>query len=252
MTLEIITSEALDPVRHGFFTRKGGASAGIFAGLNCGIGSTDQTEVVMLNRHMVADALEVKQGDLVSVYQVHSADVVTITETNRTAREQADAMVTNTKGLALGILTADCAPILLADAEAGVIGAAHAGWKGAMGGVVGATVRAMEALGAKRGAIHACIGPCISRQAYEVGPEFLDSFLVEDKDYRRYFSKGEGDRFLFDLPEFCLQRLRDEALAQASWTGHCTYADETRFFSYRRTTHRKEADYGRLISAICL
>ncbi|MCP5073945.1 MAG: peptidoglycan editing factor PgeF [Rhodobacteraceae bacterium] len=252
MTLEIITSEALDPVRHGFFTRKGGASAGIFAGLNCGIGSTDQTEVVMLNRHMVADAMQVEPDHLVSAYQIHSADVVTVSEVSETERPKADAMVTRTKGLALGILTADCAPILFADTQAGVIGAAHAGWKGALSGVIHATVSAMEDLGASRAAIHACIGPCISQRAYEVGPEFLDDFLVEDRDFSRFFAQGEGDRYLFDLPGFCLQQLRDEDLAQASWTGHCTYSDEDRFYSFRRTTHHREVDYGRLISAVSL
>ncbi|WP_136682418.1 peptidoglycan editing factor PgeF [Falsirhodobacter xinxiangensis] len=246
MTLEIITSPLLRPVRHGFFTRKGGASSGIFHGLNCGPGSSDQAEVVAINIGRVAEAMGV--DGLATLNQVHSADVVVL-DAVPAERPRADAMVTKVPGLGLGILTADCQPVLLADPEAGVIGAAHAGWKGAIGGVLEATVEAMRGLGAAN--IRAVIGPTISQRAYQVGPEMLDAFMAEDPDYSRFFAQGQGDRLMFDLPSFGLSRLR-AAGAEAEWTGHCTYSDPERFFSYRRTTHAAEADYGRLISVIRL
>ncbi|PTE22754.1 peptidoglycan editing factor PgeF [Cereibacter changlensis JA139] len=249
--LEILTAEALSPVRHGFFTRKGGASSGIFRGLNCGPGSTDLSEVVAINRARVAAAMEVEPDHLVSINQVHSANVVHVTGP-LPERPRADAMVTATPGLALAILTADCQPVLLADAEAGVIGAAHAGWRGARDGVLEATIDAMEALGAERERIVAVIGPTISQSAYEVGPEFLEGFLDEDRDNARFFAQGKGDKALFDLPAFGLHRLRSAGVGHAEWTRHCTYADPERFFSYRRTTHAGEADYGRLVSVIRL
>ncbi|KNG94958.1 peptidoglycan editing factor PgeF [Pseudaestuariivita atlantica] len=251
MTLEILTSDALGSVRHGFFTRRGGASSGIYTGLNCGFGSDDQTEAVRTNRTRAAEALEVAPDALVSVHQYHSAEVLTVSEP-RSDRPKADAMVTATPGIALGILTADCQPVLFADGETGVVGAAHAGWKGAVGGVLDATVAAMEALGARRDRITAVIGPSISQANYEVGPEFLDRFLDEDPENGRYFAGGEGDRVMFDLPGYGLGRLRALGIGHAEWTRHCTYADPDRFFSYRRATHRNEADYGRLISAIRL
>lgn len=249
--LEILTAEALSPVRHGFFTRKGGASSGIFRGLNCGPGSTDLSEVVAINRARVAAAMDVEPDHLVSINQVHSADVVHVTGP-LAERPRADAMVTATPGLALAILTADCQPVLMADAEAGVIGAAHAGWRGARDGVLEATIDAMEALGAERERIVAVIGPTISQAAYEVGPEFLEGFLDEDRDNARFFAQGKGDKALFDLPAFGLHRLRAAGVGHAEWTRHCTYSDPERFFSYRRTTHAGEADYGRLVSVIRL
>lgn len=248
--LEIITSDAL-PLRHGFFTRKGGASSGIFAGLNCGLGSTDQSEIVEINRTRAAAALDLGPEALVSVHQVHSADVVTVTDAFA-IQPRADAMVTRVPGLALAVLTADCQPVLFADARAGVIGAAHAGWRGARDGVLEATVEAMVALGATPAGIRAVIGPTISRTAYEVGPEFVAVFLAEDPDNARFFVAAEGDRARFDLPAYGLHRLHRAGVAQAVWTGHCTYSDPDRFYSYRRSTHRREADYGRLISAIRL
>ena len=250
-TMEILTHEALAPLRHGFFTRKGGASSGIFHGLNCGAGSSDQTEAVNLNRERVATAMEVTPDRLIGVHQIHSPDVVTVTGP-LVAGQRADALVTRLPGLALSVLTADCQPVLFADHEAGVIGAAHAGWRGTLSGVLDQTVAAMERLGAERSRISAIIGPTISQRAYEVGPEFMDAFLAEDPAYDRYFAGGEGDRVHFDLPGFSLQRLRDAGVGRAEWTGNCTYSDETRFYSYRRTVHRREADYGRLISAIRL
>lgn len=251
MTLEILTSESLASIRHGFFTRRGGASSGVFSGLNCGPGSSDQREAVALNRSRVADAMGVTPDALISVHQVHSADVVTVTEP-LAEKLRADALVTDQPGLALAVLTADCQPVLFADAQAGVVGAAHAGWRGALDGVLDATLDAMEALGASRAATTAVIGPSISQRAYEVGPEFLDDFMTEDADNARFFANGNGDRLLFDLPGYGLHRLRRAGIGQAEWTRHCTYDDPDRFYSYRRTTHAGEADYGRLISVIRL
>lgn len=249
MTLDIITSDRLSPLRHGFFGRRGGASSGIFAGLNCGLGSSDQKDVVRLNRAMVAEALSVPPDRLTGVHQVHS-DVVVVRDTGNIAdRPKADAMVTTEPGIALSVLSADCAPVLFADPAAGVIGAAHSGWRGAVDGVLERTVQAMRTLGATD--ITAVIGPCISQRAYEVGPEFFDRFRDEAPEFTRHFVPGKGDRFLFDLPGFCLARLRD-AQVDAHWTAHCTYSDEARFYSFRRTTHRAEADYGRMIAAIRL
>jgi YfiH family protein len=249
-TLEIITSDVL-PVRHGFFTRKGGASSGIFAGLNCGTGSSDQTEIVAINRARVADAMGVGPEALVTVHQVHSAKALPVTGP-LSIRPEADALVTATPGLLLAVLTADCQPVLFAEAEAGVIGAAHAGWRGAVDGVLEATIAAMEGLGAKRSRIVAVIGPTISQAAYAVGPEFLDRFRAEDEASTRFFVNGPGDRMLFDLPGYGLHRLRQAGVGHVEWTGHCTYSDPERFYSFRRTTHTGEADYGRLISTIRL
>ncbi|WP_417239330.1 peptidoglycan editing factor PgeF [Celeribacter halophilus] len=252
MSLEIITSDALKDVQHGFFTRKGGASSGVFDGLNCGFGSSDQADVVKINRARAAQALGLSAGDLCSAHQVHSADVVRVTGPQDSTPPTCDALVTDQPDLALVILTADCQPVLFADAKAGVIGAAHAGWKGAIGGILEATLDEMEALGASRENITAIIGPSISQRAYEVGPEFLDDFLADSPDNARFFANGEGDRYQFDLPAFGLHRLRQAGVGHAEWTRHCTYSDPARFYSYRRSVHRKEADYGRLISMIRL
>lgn len=249
-TLEIITSDALT-TRHGFFTRKGGASSGVFSGLNCGTGSSDQAEIVAINRARVAEAMEVPPQALVTVHQVHSARAVPVAGP-LAVRPEADALVTATPGLLLAVLTADCQPVLFHDSVAGVVGAAHAGWRGAVDGVLEATVDAMEALGATRSNIAAVIGPTISQAAYEVGPEFFDRFRDEDPDSTRFFTNGTGDRMLFDLPSYGLHRLRAAGVGHAEWTGHCTYRDAARFYSFRRTTHAGEADYGRLISTIRL
>lgn len=251
MTLEIVTSDLLTGIRHGFFTRKGGASSGIFAGLNCGPGSSDQREAVALNRGRAAQALAVAPHRLFSARQIHSAEVVPVGPEGWDDRPVADALVTATPGMALAILTADCAPVLLADPRAGVIGAAHAGWRGALGGVLEATIGAMETLGARIERMRAAIGPTISQRAYEVGPEFMDRFLAENADYDRFFAGGTGDRLRFDLAAFVLHRLREAGVA-AAWSGHCTYSDPERFYSFRRSTHAGEPDYGRLISAIVL
>lgn len=252
MTLEIITADAIAPIRHGFFTRRGGASSGVYTGLNCGGGSDDQKDAVEINRARVSDALGVASSALVTVHQIHSPDVIAIEGPLGDARPRADALVTATPGVALAILTADCGPVLFADPEAGVIGAAHAGWQGALDGVLEATLDAMEALGADREDISAVIGPMISQRAYEVGPEFVERFIDEDARNARFFAGGNGDRAHFDLPGYALARLRAAGVGHAEWTRHCTYSDADRFYSYRRSVHRKEADYGRLISAIRL
>jgi YfiH family protein len=251
MTLDIITGAALAPLRHGFFGRAGGASSGVFQGLNCGHGSSDQTEAVTINRARVAEAMGVAPEALIGVHQVHSAEVLTVTAPPAAAM-RADALVTATPGLALTVLTADCQPVLLADPEAQVIGAAHAGWKGAIGGILEATVEAMAALGAAPARIRAVIGPAISQQAYEVGPDFFDAVMAADDTAARFFAAGTGDRLHFDLPGYGLSRLRAAGVAEAGWTRHCTYAEPDRFFSYRRSVHQKEADYGRLIATIRL
>ncbi|RZW10407.1 MAG: peptidoglycan editing factor PgeF [Rhodobacteraceae bacterium] len=250
MTLEILTSDLLDDVRHGFFTRRGGASSGIFHGLNCGFGSSDQSEIVRINRARAAGAMDVEPEALASVHQTHSSDVQVVSEPLETPAPKADAMVTATPGIALGILTADCQPVLFADRAARVVGAAHGGWKGALEGVLEATVDAMEGLGAERARINAAIGPSISQRAYEVGPEFLDTFLADDQQNARFFANGEDDRYQFDLVGYSLHRLRAAGVNAAEWIGHCTYSDPDRFYSYRRSVHNREADYGRLISVI--
>lgn len=251
-SLEILTSRLLDGVAHGFFTRRGGASSGIFHGLNCGTGSSDQARIVETNRERVADSLAVPVDRLVTVHQTHSARAVTVTDAQPLPKPEADALVTATPGTAIAVLTADCQPVLFADRDAGVVGAAHAGWRGALDGVLEATLEAMETLGAKRENTRAVIGPSISQRAYEVGPEFFEMFFDEDRDNSMFFTNGEGDRYLFDLPAYGLHRLRTAGVGEAEWTRHCTYSDPDRFYSYRRSVHRGEADYGRLISAIRL
>jgi hypothetical protein len=250
MSLHPVLADSLDGINHGFFTREGGVSTGVYAGLNGGEGSVDIAEAVAENRARVAAHLGVEK--LVSVHQVHSDRAEVVTGPWGDAGPRADAMVTNRPGYGLAILTADCAPVLFADRDAGVVGAAHAGWKGALAGVLEATIDAMVGLGAERGRIAAAVGPAISQAAYEVGPEFLERFLDEDPGHSRFFAGGGGDRAMFDLPGFCLNRLRGAGVRSAEWTGHCTYADEASFYSYRRAVHRGEPDYGRLVAAIAL
>ncbi|MEL6921571.1 MAG: peptidoglycan editing factor PgeF [Pseudomonadota bacterium] len=239
---------------HGFFTREGGVSKGIYRGLNTGLGSKDAHVDVLENRNRIAAHFGVPTTKVAGCFQVHSPDVVTVDDnTQLDERPQADALVTRTPDLVISIQTADCGPVLFADAEAGVIGAAHAGWKGATGGVLANTVQAMENLGAERTRITAVLGPTISQTNYEVGPEFVEHLHALNKENERYFapSKNEG-HVMFDLAAYIVEALADLGVSQASWTGHCTYADEDRFFSYRRTTHRKQPDYGRQMSAIML
>ncbi|QDY68456.1 peptidoglycan editing factor PgeF [Qingshengfaniella alkalisoli] len=252
MTVEKLTSRLLAPIRHGFYTRHGGASSGVFAGLNCGFGSSDQSDIVSINRARVAQDMGVTPDKLLGVYQVHSPKAVIATDPSDTTGVKADAIVTRTQGIALSVLTADCAPVLFSDPEAGVIGAAHAGWRGALGGVLEATLDAMTQLGAKPESTRVVVGPTISQGAYEVGPEFFDDFMAEDPEYSRFFVAGEDDRMMFDLPGFVLARLRALGAEQCEWIRHCTYSDPARYFSYRRSAHEKSADYGRLISVIRL
>ncbi|KMW59992.1 hypothetical protein AIOL_000142 [Candidatus Rhodobacter oscarellae] len=252
MTLEIITADGLSTLRHGFFTRRGGASSGVFKGLNCGYGSSDQRSAVAVNRARVAEALDIAPEALVTVHQTHSARVLTLDAPIASGEQKADGLVTATPGIALGVLSADCQPVLFADAANGVVGAAHAGWKGAFEGVLEATVDAMVAAGAERQKITAVIGPSISQKSYEVGPEFFERFFDADQEHARFFVNGNGDRYHFDLPGFGLSRLRAAGVGHAEWTRHCTYDDPKLFYSYRRSVHNKEADYGRLIAAIRL
>ncbi len=251
-TIEVLASDALSDVAHGFLGRRGGASAGIHAGLNVGLGSADDAETVRANRALARDAV-MPGASLVTLYQVHSPDVVTVTgPIAEDSRPHADAMVTNRPGLLLGVLTADCAPVLLADAAAGVVGAAHAGWKGAVNGVAEATVAAMEAIGADRTRIAAAIGPCIGRASYEVSEAFMEPFLAQDDDNGRFFAAGRPGHLMFDLAAYVAGRLAGAGVGRVDILDEDTYAQPDRFYSYRRSCHRGEPDYGRQISLIGL
>lgn len=240
-------------VAHGFFGRRGGVSTGVYESLNCGPGSADDRTAVMENRRRALAALS-PNASLVTLYQVHSATAVTASSPwDIPDNPKADAMATDRKGIALGILAADCAPILFSDSEAHVIGAAHAGWNGALSGVAESAVTAMIGLGAKRERIRAAIGPCIGQAAYEVGPEFQPRFIASDPANARFFIPSKRERhWQFDLPAYVMHRLRQNGIAAVEALPACTYAREADFFSYRRATHRKEADYGRQLSAIVL
>ena len=252
----MITAEtlALPGIRHGFFTRQGGVSSGVYASLNGGLGSQDSAENVAENRARMAAALEVEPDRLLTAFQVHSPDVAIVeTPWPTQARPRADALVTRMPGLAIGVTTADCGPILLADREARVIGAAHAGWRGALAGVAEATVAAMERLGAERLRIRAVLGPMIRQANYEVGPDLLSRFTDDDSANDRFFRPAARDGYaLFDLAGYISARLARADVRQFEDLGQCTYADPGRFFSFRRTTHRAEPDYGRHINAIAL
>lgn len=239
-------------IRHGYFTRQGGISEGLYRGLNVGLSSNDNSDHVRENRRRVANWFGLPVEKLATVHQVHSPEVVTVDGDYDGGRPQADAMVTATPGVILGVLAADCGPVLFADSENRVVGAAHAGWKGALNGVLENTIEAMIALGAKREAIAACLGPSISQGSYEVGPEFVERFVEHDPGYAAYFVPSDRDgHSMFDLPRLTIDRLRAAGVAAES-LNLCTYPDANRFFSYRRTTHAKEPDYGRQISAIAI
>lgn len=254
---EPVRSPALDAhesegIRHGFFTRAGGVSTGLFQGLNVGLGSGDQREAILENRRRVARWLGVVPERLVGVHQVHSPDVVAVDAPFEGERPKADALVTDRPGLALGVLTADCGPVLFSDAEAGVVGAAHAGWKGALTGVLENTVAAMERLGARPGRIVAVLGPSIAQENYEVGPEFVERFVQADAASERFFvASARPGHALFDLGGYTLLRLA-RAGTKVEAVARCTYAMESEFYSYRRATHRNEPDYGRQVSAIVM
>jgi YfiH family protein len=251
-----LTAESLQfpGVAHGFFTRVGGASQGLYASLNAGVGSRDLAEAVTENRARVASALGTAPDRLAVPFQVHSPDALAVTELWPVdARPRCDALVTGTSGLALGVTGADCGMILFADQRAHVIGAAHAGWKGALAGVVEATVTSMERLGAKRGDIVAALGPCIGSNSYEVGPEFVAAFEGAGEDTARYFAPARRTgHSMFDLNAYIAERAARAGVGRFEDLRLDTYADESRFFSYRRATHRKEPDYGRLISVIVM
>lgn len=240
-------------IRHAFFTREGGVSDGIYASLNGGVGSDDAPERVAENRARMASALGVTADRFLTAYQIHSPDVVVADRPWPPAqRPRADAVVTRMPKLAVSVSTADCGPVLFADPQARVVGAAHAGWRGAFGGVLEATLDAMERLGARRDRITAALGPMIRQPNYEVGPEMVEAFLRADPDNGRFFVAAERQRHMFDLPGYIAARLQRAGVTQVEDLGHCTYADETRFYSYRRATHRREPDYGRHVNAIVL
>lgn len=246
--------EKIKYLRHGFFTRIGGASGGVFGGMNCAFSSGDDPAHIAMNRDKVAEAMGVEPENLLTLKQVHGAQVVTVsgTWTHGTA-PQADALVTNRKGIALGVLTADCAPLLFADKKEKIIGAAHAGWKGAVGGVIEATIAAMEKLGAARQNIAAAIGPCIGPQSYEVSEAFRDPFTAQSADNARFFRPAEkAGHLVFDLPGYAAHRLHLAGIETVYDTHQDTLPNETAFFSYRRTCQRGEGDYGRQISVIVI
>ena len=252
MSLDIVRAAALDGVLHGFFGRQGGLSTGDVAGLNCGTGSGDDPAVVEANRRLAADAI-LPGAPLASVYQIHSPTAVIVTEAAPHAqRPQADALVTDRPGLLLGIVTADCAPILLADTEAGVIGAAHAGWRGAMAGVTDQAIAAMLSLGARVEHISAAVGPCLARASFEVGHDFPEPLLADDPDNERFFNEGPNGRPRFDLEAYVVARLAAAGVRRIEAAGLDTYALEDRYYSYRRATHRNEPTYGRQLSLIGL
>jgi polyphenol oxidase len=241
-------------VRHAFHTRHGGVSRGLYDSLNCGLGSDDDRDAVLANRARAVTMLDLPPESLFTVYQYHSAEVATVGDGPLPAeRPRADAVVTRRPGIAIGISTADCAPVLFGDAEAGVIGGAHAGWRGALGGVMEATVAAMQALGASTGRITAAIGPTIGPDSYEVGPEFPAPFIAQDPVNQRFFRPAARDgHWMFDLPSYCARRLSLLGLGQVMETRRDTCGEVDDFFSYRRSRLKAEADFGRLISVIAL
>ncbi len=248
--LEALRARALQGVPHGFLGRRGGVSTGVVAGLNTGTGSADDPALVAENRRRAVEAV-LPGARLVTVYQVHSPDAVTVIEPyDEALRPHADALVTDRPGLALGILTADCAPVLLADREAGVVGAAHAGWKGAIGGITDSTIAAMETLGARRERIAAAVGPCIARASYEVDDSFFRRFAEADPANERFFADGRAGHHQFDLEAYVAHRLAAAGVRTVEALGEDTYSQPDRFFSFRRTTHRGEPDYGRQIAII--
>ncbi len=250
--VEVIRSGGLGDIPHGFLGRRGGVSTGELQGLNVGFGSNDDRSAIEENRRRAVAAI-LPGAELATVHQIHSAQAVPVEHAwPQSERPHADAMVTHRPGVLLGILTADCAPVLFADPEAGVVGAAHAGWRGALAGVTDSTLAAMEALGASRERIRAAVGPCIAQPSYEVDPGFLERFIDASPDNRRFFAHGDRGKPHFDLAGYVEQRLRDAGLRGVEALGLDTYAQPERFYSYRRATHRSEADYGRQVSLIGL
>ena len=250
MTAEFLRSELLDPVPHGFFTRLGGVSEGPFAALNCGERSGDSLGNVAENRLRAAAALGLASSRLVTATQTHSTRVEVIRSVPRGERPTADGLVTDLPDVAVGVLTADCQPVLLADRTAGIVGAVHAGWSGTLGGVIESGVSEMERIGACRSRIAAAVGPAIGQANYEVGTEFRERFLAKDEGSSAYFAEDETGRLTFDLPGYGLERLRRAGVSTVEWLGECTYGDPRRFFSYRRSCHLNQPAFGLLISVI--
>ncbi|NUQ16902.1 MAG: peptidoglycan editing factor PgeF [Sphingomonas sp.] len=250
--VEVIRAVSLGGFPHGFLGRRGGVSTGQLEGLNVGYGSSDDRSAIDENRRRAVAAL-LPDAKLATVHQVHSGEVVLVDEPwAQDELPRADAMVTDRPGLLLGILTADCAPVLFADEEAGVIGAAHAGWRGALAGVTDSTIAAMQRLGARRDSIHAAVGPCIGQPSYEVDEDFRDRFIEHEPDNERFFTAGPAGRPHFDLEAYVVHRLIAAGVGEVEALNLDTYAHPDRFYSYRRATHRAEADYGRQLSAIAI
>ncbi len=250
--VEVITTQALAGLPHGFLGRRGGVSTGLYAGLNVGLGSEDDRSAIRENRRLATEAVRFG-ASLVTLHQVHSADAVAVTAGYRDdERPHADALATDRPGLLLGVLTADCTPVLLADVQAGVVGAAHAGWKGALGGATDSVIAAMEGLGASRDRIVAAIGPVIARVSYEVDDGFARRFEEANPENERFFSPGREGHQQFDLEAYVATRLAEAGIGRVELLGLDTYADADRFFSFRRATHKGEAGYGRQISLIGL
>ncbi len=241
----------LSPFSHGFFTRRGGVSTGPFAELNCGQKTTENPANVEMNRMIAAEALRIDIAGLAAGVQRHSTDIAVIGGSFDGGRLEVDGLATSTPGIAVSVLTADCQPVLLADPHARVVAAVHAGWKGALNGVIGNAVSAMESLGAAPSRINAVIGPSISRPKYEVGEEFKAAFLDKDCSFGKFFDRDD-ERLHFNLPAFGIEMLRRSGVTKAEWTGHCTYADRMNFFSHRRSTHEGETEHGLQISIIAL
>lgn len=250
MTAPFATAPTLDGIAHGFFGRRGGVSTGELASLNCGLGSGDDPALIAENRRRVADAV-LPGAALTGVYQVHGNRCVIVDDkSDLTARSEADALATRTPGIILGILTADCVPVLFADREAGIIGAAHAGWKGALAGVTDATLAAMESLGARRPNIAAAIGPCIGRASYEVDAAFVQRFTTDDPANERFFAAGQPGHAMFDIAAYVAARLAAAGVTRIAIGGQDTYAEAEDYFSYRRACHKDESSYGRQLSVI--
>ncbi|MCY4305990.1 MAG: peptidoglycan editing factor PgeF [Aestuariivita sp.] len=251
MIVRVVETDILKRFRHGFFTRVGGTSSSVFSGLNCAYNVGDRMRCVYMNRKSVALHMKVNPPDLIGVHQTHSTDVAVIRKAGD-GKKPADAMVTDSRKVVLTVLTADCQPVLFGDIKAGVIAIAHAGWRGSFGGILENTLAKMESLGAERKRIAVAIGPSITQPAYEIGPEFLTTFLNDDPNNERFFKKGDGDRYLFDLQAYSMKRLNIAGIESVHWVDECTYLQPDRFFSYRRSQKNNETQYGRQMTAIGL
>ena len=252
MKLKILKNNNLFGAKHGFFTRLGGESTGIYKGLNCGLGSMDNKKIIHRNRVLVANSMGISQSRLVFVHQIHSSDVITIKNKIHTSPVKGDALVTANKMIALSILTADCQPVLFLDKKNGIIGAAHAGWKGAFTGILQNTIKSMKAIGSEPDHISVTIGPSISQKNYEVGPEFFDTLCKDYKYNEKFFFKGNKDRFHFDLVGYSIYQIKKSGVRKVNYVDSCTYENPDLYFSYRRSVHKSEPDYGRMISTIML